>query len=63
MLGNSVYSILSPEGYASILWKDSKRAVEAAKIMRMTAVRYLVRKSPREDIKDLEICSNRYKIA
>lgn len=37
MLENSVYSILSPEGYASILWKDSKRAREAAKIMKMTA--------------------------
>lgn len=37
MLENSVYSILSPEGYASILWKDSKRAPEAAKVMKMTA--------------------------
>lgn len=37
MLENSVYSILSPEGYASILWKDSKRAEEAAAIMKMTA--------------------------
>lgn len=37
MLENSVYSILSPEGYASILWKDSKRAKEAAAIMKMTA--------------------------
>lgn len=37
MLENSVYSILSPEGYASILWKDSSKAREAAMIMRMTA--------------------------
>ncbi len=37
MLSNSVYSILSPEGYASILWKDSKRAKEAASVMKMTA--------------------------
>lgn len=37
MLENSVYSILSPEGYASILWKDSKRAPQAAKTMKMTA--------------------------
>ncbi len=37
MLENSVYSILSPEGYASILWKDSTRAQEAATLMRMTA--------------------------
>lgn len=37
MLRNSIYSILSPEGYASILWKDSKRAKEAAQVMRLTA--------------------------
>jgi len=37
MLENSIYSILSPEGYASILWKDSSRAKEAASIMKMTA--------------------------
>ena len=30
MLENSVYSILSPEGFASILWKDASRAREAA---------------------------------
>ncbi len=37
MLENATYSILSPEGFASILWKDSKRANEAAKLMKMTA--------------------------
>lgn len=37
MLENSVYSILSPEGYAAILWKDSTRAKEAATVMKMTA--------------------------
>lgn len=37
MLENAVYSILSPEGFASILWKDSKRAEDAAKVMKMTA--------------------------
>ena len=37
MLENAVYSILSPEGYASILWKDSSRAKEAAEIMKLTA--------------------------
>lgn len=37
MLENGIYSILSPEGFASILWKDSKRAKEAAKIMKITA--------------------------
>lgn len=37
MLENSIYSILSPEGFASILWKDSKRAKEAAEVMKLTA--------------------------
>lgn len=37
MMENSVYSVLSPEGFASILWKDSKKASEAAKVMKMTA--------------------------
>lgn len=37
MLENSVYSILSPEGFASILWKDSSKAKEAAEVMRLTA--------------------------
>lgn len=38
MLENSIYSILSPEGFASILWKDSGRAEEAADIMKLTAL-------------------------
>lgn len=37
MLENSVYSILSPEGFASILWKDSSRSKEAAEVMKITA--------------------------
>lgn len=37
MLENAVYSVLSPEGFASILWKDSKRAAEAAEVMKITA--------------------------
>ena len=37
MLENSIYSILSPEGFASILWKDSTKAKEAAEVMRLTA--------------------------
>lgn len=37
MLENAVYSILSPEGFASIMWKDSKRVEEASKIMKITA--------------------------
>jgi len=45
MMENSIYSILSPEGFASILWKDSKRADEAAGVMKITA----------EDLKKLNI--------
>lgn len=37
MLENAVYSILSPEGFASILWKDETRAKEAATVMKMTS--------------------------
>ena len=37
MLENSIYSILSPEGYSSILWKDSSRYKEAAEKMKLTA--------------------------
>ncbi len=37
MLENSIYSILSPEGYASILWKDSSLAEEAAEAMKLTS--------------------------
>lgn len=45
MMENAVYSILSPEGFASILYKDSSKAKEAAKDMKMTA----------KDLKDLGI--------
>lgn len=45
MLENATYSILSPEGFASILWKDGKRADEAAGVMKVTA----------EDLKELHI--------
>lgn len=37
MLENAIYSILSPEGFASILYKDASRAKEAAKNMKITA--------------------------
>ncbi len=37
MMENAIYSILSPEGFASILWKDSKKAADAAKVMKITA--------------------------
>lgn len=37
ILENATYSILSPEGFASILWKDAKRADKAAKAMKLTS--------------------------
>ena len=37
LLENAVYSVLSPEGFASILWKDSSRSGEAAALMKLTA--------------------------
>jgi acetyl-CoA carboxylase carboxyl transferase subunit alpha len=37
MLEHAIFSVLSPEGFASILWKDSNRAHEAAEIMKITA--------------------------
>ncbi|MCD8104991.1 MAG: acetyl-CoA carboxylase, carboxyltransferase subunit beta [Lachnospiraceae bacterium] len=37
MLENATYSILSPEGFASIIWKDASRADEAVKLMKVTA--------------------------
>lgn len=37
MLENSVYAILSPEGFSSILWKDSSRSAEACGLMKLTA--------------------------
>jgi acetyl-CoA carboxylase carboxyl transferase subunit alpha len=37
MLENAIYCILSPEGFASILWKDSSKAPEACDVMKVTA--------------------------
>ena len=37
MLENTIYSILSPEGFASILWKDGSRSEEAAELMKITS--------------------------
>lgn len=45
MVKNSIYSILSPEGFAAILWKDHKRAKEAAEVMKITP----------KDLKSLQI--------
>ena len=48
LLENSIYSILSPEGFASILWKDSTREREACDIMKITA----------EDLTRLGVCDH-----
>ena len=45
MMENATYSILSPEGFASILWKDSKKAKQAAEVMKITSA----------DLKELKI--------
>ena len=37
MLENAIYSVLSPEGFASILWKDASRSAEACDVMKLTA--------------------------
>jgi len=37
MLGNAIYSVISPEGCASILWRDPSKSLEAAKAMKLTA--------------------------
>ena len=37
MMENAVYSVLSPEGFAAILWKDGTRVAEAAEVMKITA--------------------------
>ena len=46
MLENGIFSILSPEGFASILWKDAARWEEAAEVMKLTA----------QDLYELGIC-------
>ncbi|MCR5545443.1 MAG: acetyl-CoA carboxylase carboxyltransferase subunit alpha [Lachnospiraceae bacterium] len=48
MLENAVYSILSPEGFASILWKDSNRKSEACELMKLTAA----------DLKEAGVCDD-----
>jgi len=37
MLENAIYSVISPEGCASILWRDPNKSLEAAKAMKLTA--------------------------
>ena len=41
MLESSIYAVLSPEGFASILWKDGSRAMEAAELMKITSFELL----------------------
>ena len=48
MLENAVYSVISPRGCASILWKDASREKEAAQVLRMTA----------EDLKEFGVCDD-----
>lgn len=48
MLENSLYSVISPRGFASILWKDASREKEAANVLKITA----------QDLTDLSICDN-----
>jgi acetyl-CoA carboxylase carboxyl transferase subunit alpha len=50
MMEHAIYSVLSPEGFASILWKDPTRAKEASELMRLTA----------QDLKTLEIVEHVY---
>lgn len=45
MMENAVYCVLSPEGFASILWKDARRTKEAAEVMKITA----------QDLYDLDV--------
>ena len=46
MLENAIYSVISPRGFASILWRDASREKEAADRMRITA----------EDLRELGVC-------
>lgn len=48
MMENAIYSVISPRGFASILWKDATREREAADILKITA----------EDLVDLQICDS-----
>ena len=48
MLENAVYSVLSPEGFAAILWKDAARAEEACEVMKLTAADLLELKAADE---------------
>ncbi len=69
MLENAIYSILSPEGFSSILWKDSSRVEEAAEKMKLTAkdlydfkvIDKIIKEPPMEDTDFLKTVSKRIK--
>lgn len=69
MLENAVYSILSPEGYSSILWKDSSKVKQAAEVMKLTAkdlyefkvIDKVIKEPEGGAQEDLEIMSNTIK--
>ena len=69
MLENGMYAILSPEGFASILWKDSSRAAEAADVMKLTAndllelkvIEKIIPENPNGIEKDLKFTTDKIK--
>ena len=69
MLENAIYSILSPEGFSSILWKDSSRVEEAAEKMKLTAkdlydfkvIDKIIKEPPMDDTDFLKTVSKRIK--
>ncbi len=71
MLENAVYSVISPEGCASILWKDSKKAEEAAKCLKLTAddllslnvIERIIKESGREFSKTYRTLKKRLRVA
>ena len=60
MLENAIYSILSPEGFATILWKDQSRAKEASEVMKLTSYdlfeKEIVEKIISEPTNDISTC-------
>ncbi|GAB2024026.1 acetyl-CoA carboxylase carboxyl transferase subunit alpha [Lactovum odontotermitis] len=58
VLENAVYSVLSPEGFATILWKDGSRRDEAAELMKMTSDKLLEMKVVDGVIKEDNLLEN-----
>ena len=69
MLENAIYSLLSPEGFASILWKDSSKAKEAAEVMKITAedlmnfgiIDGIIKEAKRDASRDVEFTAKNIK--